>query len=82
MKVDIRRARIIHRLRETRAEVEQIFIDTDHWNQCVRKPNEQPIDPDPDGEMRRLSDAIARVLAADPGYGPIASLDWKPGKQA
>ena len=38
-----------------RQEIAQIFIDAAHWNECVRKPDEQPIDPDPDGELRRIA---------------------------
>ncbi len=34
-----------------RAEIEQYFRDVAHWNDHVRKPDEESIDPDPDGTM-------------------------------
>jgi hypothetical protein len=34
-------------------EIEQQFIDANSWNRNVRKKGEQPIDPDPDGELAR-----------------------------
>ena len=42
-----RRDRLAH-------EIEQIFIDAEHWNECVRQGHEDPIDPDPDGALMRL----------------------------
>lgn len=49
-----RRVRLAH-------EIEQIFIDAEHWNQCVRQSSEAPIDPDPDGELRRILNALRAV---------------------
>ena len=33
-----RRERLAH-------DIEQIFIDAEHWNECVRSSSEDPIDP-------------------------------------
>lgn len=33
-------------------EIEQIFLDAEHWNTCVRQPSEAPIDPDPVGTRK------------------------------
>lgn len=35
-------------------EIEQIFLDAEHWNTCVRKTSEAPIDPDPDGDLKSM----------------------------
>lgn len=43
------------------ANVDQIYIDAAHWNRL--HPDEQPIDPDPDGEMaavKRYAQAMIR----------------------
>lgn len=72
------RDQIIAEARVTRGEIEQIFIDCAYWNEHVRKPCEAPIDPDPDGLMRKLANGLDRMLAADSGSGPIPSmgLEW------
>ena len=41
--------------------VDELFADTAHWNRL--HPEEEPIDPDPDGEMaavRRYAEAMIR----------------------
>lgn len=48
-----RRARLAH-------EIEQIFIDAEHWNDHVRKSSEAPIDPDPDGALKRLLENLRK----------------------
>lgn len=42
-----RREKLIH-------DIEQIFLDAEHWNTCVRQPDEALIDPDPDGVLRKM----------------------------
>lgn len=42
-------------------EIEQIFLDAEHWNTCVRKSHEAPIDPDPDGELKRILVSLRKV---------------------
>lgn len=49
-----RRSRLAH-------DIEQIFIDAQHWNECVRETHEAPIDPDPDGELKRILEALKQV---------------------
>jgi hypothetical protein len=44
-----------------RKEITQIFDDTDHWNST--HPNEEPINPDPDGSLQRLAAGIDKMLA-------------------
>ena len=56
------RTALIERCRKMRAEIHQIFIDTNHWN--ATHPNEQ-IDADPDGELSRLADGLDRTLAKE-----------------
>ena len=38
------------RARKLKAEIEQQFLDADHWNRS--HPEEEPIDIDPDGALR------------------------------
>ena len=49
--------------RRMRADIEQIFRDVDHWNRT--HPDEDPIDPDPDGTLRQLADEIDALLLAE-----------------
>lgn len=41
-------------------EIEQIFTDAEHWNLCVRASHEEPINPDPDGELRRMLSGLRK----------------------
>ena len=54
-------------MRRIRDEIRQIFTDTAHWNENVRKPHEAIIDPDPDGMMAKIeasyTDALKREEA-------------------
>jgi hypothetical protein len=53
------RESLINRARAARQEIEQIFLDVDHWNR-IRPAHEAPIDPDPDGALARaLEQAVA-----------------------
>lgn len=74
---DPERRRILRRLKKLRREIEIDFNTAAYWNEHVRKSDEEPIDPDPFGEMRRLADAIDKLLANDKGEGPIAKLEWE-----
>ena len=56
-------AHYIARTKKLRAEIEQLFTDAASWNDNVRKADEEPIDPDPHGELRRIADSIDRWLA-------------------
>ena len=70
------RASLISRARTLRAGIQQIFTDAESWNDNARRPDEEPVDPDPFGEMRRLLAAIDEMLANDPGHGPIAPIKF------
>lgn len=45
-----------------RAEIIQLFLDADHWNRSVRKPNEAEIDPDPNGEPKAILKELNKML--------------------
>lgn len=49
-------------------EIEQIFLDADHWNRCVRKDDEAEIDHDPDGELRVLLSRLKAQRTPRGGY--------------
>jgi hypothetical protein len=66
------RAQLIGRLRAMKAETEQIFIDTDHWNRV--HPDEEPIDPDPDGRLNRMLASINFALACEDASGGVGPL--------
>jgi hypothetical protein len=71
------RARIVRCMELKRDDVRQIFIDVEHWN--AQHPHEQPIDPDPDGALRRLLDGLEFSLACEAskgGVGPIEPIDF------
>ena len=59
------RAAIIARARNTRAEIAQIFADADHWNRLHVPWKGKPIDPDPDGQLKRIADGLDRMLEAE-----------------
>ena len=54
---------IVANFRRMRADIERIFLDVDHWN-CTH-PDEEPIDPDPDGTLRQMADEIDTLLLAE-----------------
>lgn len=60
-----RRQQIIDLGRLIRAEIQQIFVDAAHWNEHVRQPHEEPVDPDPDGRLQRCLDYIDAVVAGE-----------------
>ena len=61
--VQPRREVMIGRWKVQRAKIQQLFDDAAHWN--ATHPNEPPIDPDEDGALRRLADAIDKMLAKE-----------------
>lgn len=58
------RDRLVGNALRLRDEIRQIFIDVASWNDNVRAPGEDPIDPDPDGSLQRILDGIDASLAA------------------
>lgn len=59
------RAQIVERGRKLRAEIAQAFADAEHWNRVHAHSGVPPIDPDPDGQLRRIADGLDRMLAAE-----------------
>lgn len=53
-------ASFVERARAQRAEITQYFDDLNHWN---RLHPDEPIDGDPDGEMRRLASWLDQRIA-------------------
>lgn len=53
---------LIERAKIIREEIRQIFTDAASWNENYRTPEERPIDPDPDGEMRRALEYVNKYL--------------------
>lgn len=45
----ITRSGLIARAKHMKREIELDLNTVAHWNEHVRKPDEEPIDPDPDG---------------------------------
>ena len=56
---------LVRRAEKVRREIMQIFRDAEHWNAAVRKPEEERIDPDPDGELRRALKSLHTFIAAN-----------------
>jgi hypothetical protein len=61
----VQRARLVAKVRAARQDIAQIFLDCDHWNREVRQPHEAPVDPDPNGDLRRLAAYYDRILKHD-----------------
>ncbi|MGE0450871.1 MAG: hypothetical protein AB7Q29_14960 [Vicinamibacterales bacterium] len=57
-----RREQIIAAGRRSLNEIAQFFIDCDYWNSQVRKPDEAPVDADPDGQLRRRFFGLQHML--------------------
>lgn len=55
----------IERAIRIRAEIQQIFLDADHWNRSVRKPDEELIDPDPKGEMKNALEELNKFIGPE-----------------
>lgn len=58
---DMTRDEVLDAWRAQRREIAQYFDDAARWN-ASRGAIEGAIDPDPDGELRRLADAIDEML--------------------
>ena len=59
------RAAIVARALDIRAGIAQIFADAERWN-SLNVPWKGPaINPDPDGQLKRIADGIDRMLAAE-----------------
>lgn len=60
-----RRASIVARASKLRQEIAQQFADAEHWNRVNVPWKGEPIDPDPDGRLRRIANGIDRMLAGE-----------------
>jgi len=49
-------------LKKLRQEIAQYFHDVGRLN-MIRLAHERPIDPDPDGELKRIAEGLDRSLA-------------------
>lgn len=58
------RQQIITEAQRQRDELTQYFNDVSHWND-TRGKTEGIIDPDPDGSMHRIADALDNFLAKE-----------------
>ena len=60
----LERKKIVLRSETLRESIKQYFRDINHWNDSVRRSDEEPIDPDPDGKLtkmlRSLDDGLRR----------------------
>ena len=65
--VQVERQQFVNRAKTILAEIEQIFIDVEYWNDNIRKPHEEPIDPDPDGMLGRLKDGLMKFIECEDG---------------
>lgn len=59
--MDERREVFLKRKLHLRREIQSIFDDAYHWN--LAHMYEDPIDPDPDGELRLLAQELDRSIA-------------------
>lgn len=50
------RAQLVEDLRAMRENIQLAFNDAAHWNRL--HPDEEPINPDPDGKLREMADQI------------------------
>ena len=57
------RARLVSRARRSALEIEQLFADTEHWNRT--HPDEEPIDPDPDGKLGGMLNSLTSTLRSE-----------------
>jgi hypothetical protein len=48
----------VKRMRQLRSRIKSYFSDVEHWNNSVRKPDEEEIPPDPDGQLTALLKAL------------------------
>lgn len=69
MSIEHTRESLVARAKYLKSEIEQIFLDAEHWNNAVRKPHEELIDPDPQGELKQLLNGLNVMLAGGSAAG-------------
>jgi len=52
--------RILRQAQNILAEINQIFLDAEHWNN--NHPDEKPINPDEDGFLHHMAEILVGVL--------------------
>lgn len=57
------RSRLIGRAEALRDAIRDAFEEAEYWNAHVRQPHELRIDPDPDGRLFGVLDALERFIA-------------------
>ncbi|MDB6017707.1 MAG: hypothetical protein JWR19_2196 [Pedosphaera sp.] len=70
------RQQIIQSARKQRIEIQQLFIDVEHWNTAVRPETEAKIDADPDGKMKQIADALDQMLLKEDGHVGLNREQW------
>lgn len=45
-------------------EIDLYFTTVQHWNDTIRKPTEERIEPDPDGDMEQARQYLKRFITA------------------
>lgn len=54
---------ITRKAMDIKSEIEQLFLDVEHWNTI--NPDEKPIDPDPDGKLLALLGTVNKILGVE-----------------
>jgi len=62
MKIVKTRTQIIRESKRIYEEIIQIFNDAEYWNNNVRKPDEQMIDPDPGRTLIKMKKGLREFL--------------------
>jgi hypothetical protein len=52
------RKALVKRMRKLQFNIKAYFSDVEHWNNSVRKPDEEEIPPDPDGQLTAMLKAL------------------------
>jgi hypothetical protein len=56
------RSELLAQARRIRREIKQIFSDAEYWNMNTRKPHEEVINPDPNGQLKRIANNLDAML--------------------
>ena len=66
------RETLLARARHQRQEIAEFFADVAQWNR--QHPEEEPIDPDPDGQLAEIAARLDQTLGAPPDFSPAGRL--------
>lgn len=70
--MDAERQKIINDAARISNDIKQMFVDAKYWNEL--HPNEEPIDPDPDGELGRWKRRMDSLLTSENAKGNHPSV--------